>query len=355
MKRHRVFALVLFLCVLIPASAAAQISGISSPSGFSGKETLVTFQGASSTRVSTVNGVTLSYGSSTDIGCSGDPSARPFGPQEITSCDTATPFNGQPITMAFASPMNRFALELRHNLCNAQATLQFYRGQTSVGTAQTVPSQPMQPGNVCGPSAFSFNGYQSVQPFDRIVLAGPGNGYLKIDNLRFESTAPPPPVITTLPNPSSFSATATLITFQGVQNITTTVSGATFSRGGSSGVRCGMFSDPRPFGPQDPMGCDNDQPFTGAPINISLAANVTRIAFEAAFNGCGATATIEFFNGGTVVGTAQQSAAAPARPDGGCSPAGWIFAGFQTTTPFNRIRITGPGNGYVRIDNVRFE
>jgi hypothetical protein len=354
MNRCRTLVYTLVLVVIAPAYATAQITPISSPAGFSGRETLLTFEGAFGTQVSTLNGVTFSYGPVNYLRCREDPATRPFGPQEPTICDTSTPFNGQPITMVFASPMSRLGFELRHNLCNAQATVQFYRAQTLIGTGQTPVSQPQQPGNICGPAAWGFAGFESAAPFDRVVLTAPGNGYLRIDNVRFESTAPPTPIITPIASPAGFSGSATLITFEGAQNRTSTLSGVVFSRGVDY-VRCGMFSERRPFGPQEPMGCDNDQPFSGVPITMSFPAQINRVAFETAFNVCGSTATVQLFLGDALVGTVQTPPVPPRPSDGGCSPAGWVFVGFQSTAPFNRVVLTGPPNGYVRIDNLRFE
>ena len=63
---------------------------------------------------------------------------------------------------------------------------------------------------------------------------------------------------------------------------------------------------------------------------------------------------MNLFLGDALIGTVQ-TPPVPAGSDGGCSPAGWVFAGFQSTAAFNRVVLTGPSNGYVRIDTLRFE
>ena len=351
MDRRRVLVGALALCVFAPPLARAQVTPIDTPQGFSGRETLITFEGqgiVGPPSVSSLDGVTFATGSTPYLDLALDPDPRPFGPQEPRT--VGNPTSGAPVSLAFASPMTRLGFELRYNGCNQRAQVEFYRGQTPVGTAQT----PLSPADPCvSPAGWVFAGFASATPFDRVLVRAPVPPYVRLDNIRFENAAPPSVVVTPLPNPSTFSAQARLITFEGADNRTSTMGGVSFSRGVND-VRCGMFTEPRPFGPQEPMGCDNDQPFDGTPVTIVLPSPATRIAFETAYNGCGETVTVAFLNGTAQIGTAQGPPSG-SKPGNNCSPGNWVFVGFQVTAPFDRIRITGPVSGYVRVDNLRFE
>jgi hypothetical protein len=352
-----VLAVTLVLC-LTPAPALSQITPIANPQGFSSSVTLVTFEGQGSRMppvISSLGGV--SFSSSYDymsLGNDGDP--RPFGPDEGLSVDNRGA--SEPVTLRFASPITRLAFVTRINGCNQRATVQFFSGAASVGSGQSGPSQPVtsDPRDTCSPGKWIWVGFESAQPFDRVVINAPTNGYASLDNIRFESVAPPPPpppvVVTPMANPSAFSASATLVTFQNANDITvSSMSGATFSAGSQNYVSVGMDPAPRPFGPADPKTIDN-RPGFSQPITIAFAAPATKLAFEVSHNGCAETVLVEFLAGTNVIGSGRTPASAPGS---NCSPGGFVFGGFQLSAPFDRVRITGPVNGYLRIDNVRFE
>lgn len=349
---------VLLLSLAAPVIAAAQITTIANPQGFSGRETLITFEGQGSSgppRITTLGGVTFSQGGTPYVSLGSDGSPRVFDPQDPIVIDNRDTL--QPVTLAFASPATRLGFEIQINGCGAHATVQFFRGNTAIGSAQTGPSErqnPSEPRDTCSPGKWIFAAYNSAQRFDRAVISGPTNGLARLDNIRLEDATPTPPTITALPNPNSFTAGATLITFQGLSNpAITALSGATFSAGSTTYVSLGMDDRARPFGPPDPMTIDN-RPAFSQPIRIQFASPVTRIAFEVSHNGCGETVQVEFFSGTTSLGSAR-TPASPAMPGNNCSPGYFVFGGFQLTAPFDSIRLTGPTNGYLRIDNLRFE
>jgi hypothetical protein len=302
--------------------------------------------------------VTFAQGTTAHADIAQDGYRRQFDPQESRNIDNRT--TSQPFALGFASPITRVGFEVRFNTCGSRATVQFFRGGTSVGSAQSGPSMAPEgedPVN-CSPARWLFAAFESSQPFDRIVISVP-LGFMKLDNIRFENVAPPPPVpvFTPLANPSSFSAQATLITFEG-QGISgpptiASLSGATFAGGSTAYVSIGMDDRPRPFGPADPKVVDN-RPSNSQPISIAFAAPVTRVGFESVYNGCGETVLVEFFSGGTLIGSARTPPSGT-MPNNNCSPGNFVFAGFQSNVAFDRIRLTAPVNGYLRLDNLRFE
>src|SRR5262245_21406957 len=96
----------------------------------------------------------------------------------------------------------------------------------------------------------------------------------------------PPPEVDAIASPSGFSGGESLITFEGESGPVSSVGGVSFRQNGLP-VRLGLDCDARPFGPGDCSVVDNDQPFSGAPIEVELASPATRFAFEARFNGDG--------------------------------------------------------------------
>jgi len=157
--------------------------------------------------------------------------------------------------------------------------------------------------------------------------------------------------ITTFYDPSSFSGTETVLTFQGASEPLSEYNGVSFSQNGA-GVGLVNDGDTRPFGPQESTAIDNDvNPFTGLPIEITFPSALLKVAFESRFNGYGQGLTVSFYAGDALVGTGTSQAPT----DTSTSPNGWIFTGFDSLVPFDRIVVAGPNNGYVRIDNVRFE
>ena len=352
---------VLFVSLAVPRLVSGQITGIANPQGFSASATLITFEGqgiVGPPTVASLSGVTFSQGSIAYVSVGMETTPRQFDPQETRVVDNRDTL--QPVTLAFAAPMTRLGFEIEINGCGARATVQFFRGGAQVGSAQTGPSQPQDPTNprdTCSPGRWIFAAYESAQFFDRAVIAGPTNGMVRLDNIRFENAMPPPPVVTALANPSSFTPAATLITFQG-QGVSgpptiTTLSGATFASGSQTYVSIGMDDRARPFGPADPTVVDN-RPAFSQPITITFASPQTRVAFESAYNGCSETVLVEFFSGSTAVASARTPPSGT-MPGNNCSPGNFVFAGFQVSVPFDRIRLTAPVSGYLRLDNLRFE
>lgn len=177
--------------------------------------------------------------------------------------------------------------------------------------------------------------------------------------------------ITPINNPGAFAPSHTLQQFEspffgpqanwGGVNITW--------KGGNPAVKK-TFCGSRPYGP---VTCptppatntiDNQDPFTGnfgGLVVIDFPSPINMFSIEAAYNFIGSKMKVEFYSGGgaTLVGTAFGPPAPPAE-DGGGAPAGWVFIGFHSVTPFNRLVlnanfVTFTPSGYMRLDNLRYD
>jgi hypothetical protein len=136
---------------------------------------------------------------------------------------------------------------------------------------------------------------------------------------------------------SAFPGSATLITFDGLSGPVSNVGGVTFSHGSNPFVHAGSSGY-----------VDNDIPFDGQPITIDFGALEDIVGGDLSFNGPG-TLAITFFAGATNLGTGTVDS-------GACStsPCPFVFGAFESSVDFDRVTLTGPLNGYVRLDNLEF-
>lgn len=172
-KTLAVIALMSISCAVVaPANAAILNIGIGS---FSGGETVVPLgssQGYS-------DGDTA-FGALTITRLNGDPSNV-----TLNGLDNDQPFDGQAFEILFPSGFNKFGFIARFNSNGSTtAAVEFFQGATSLGTAQTIAAPAGSPGTT------PFTGFASTSAFDRVVITGPGNGYLELREPRYEVPAP---------------------------------------------------------------------------------------------------------------------------------------------------------------------
>jgi hypothetical protein len=196
-------ALALGLCAAGPARA--DIIVLTNPNQFSGSETVLTFAGVQPFQnVTSYQGVGFQLvGAPAGTGPSGafDPSPpRQFGPPEGTIIQTLFEPAGAPardLQITFPSSVNRVGFELKTSTTplGNNISISLLSGGSLVD-AFTLP----QAGTG---QQYLFYGFQSTNPFDQVVLRGPGDNdrRLALDNLRFE-LAPGSVVGAAVPEPS---------------------------------------------------------------------------------------------------------------------------------------------------------
>lgn len=102
-----------------------------------------------------------------------------------TYIDNVSPFTGAPISITLPFATNRFAVDASFNSDNSFANLTFLLGPTIVGTA-LLNGGPFS----SSPNPFVFGGFESTAAFDRVIIGGPSNGYLRLDNVRYAIPTP---------------------------------------------------------------------------------------------------------------------------------------------------------------------
>jgi hypothetical protein len=164
--------------------------------------------------------------------------------------------------------------------------------------------------------------------------------------------------IVQLANPNQFTSNATLLTFQGVnafQNVTSFggVGFQTLGVGPGVGISGAMDpTPPREFGPSERT-ILNQYLFGTQGIQLTLPAAESRLAFEAwTFPNAGGKLSIQLFAGGNSVGSILLDNRETAQ---NISAAKYLFYGIQSSDPFDRVILRGPGDGRISLDNLRFE
>ena len=174
----------------------------------------------------------------------------------------------------------------------------------------------------------------------------------------FLNPSPARAQLTPIAHPSAFSNhPQLLVTFFGLeQQYVPEQNGVKFTHNGLP-ARLGFDCLPHPYGPtrctQAGLASDEDlfnQGPAGAPLEIQLPFLTTRAAFEVAFHvhGPNQFTVVTFLRGDTVVGTANT----PAWSDTGRY--NWFFVGWESTEPFDRIRLTPPWVA-IALDNLRVD
>lgn len=164
--------------------------------------------------------------------------------------------------------------------------------------------------------------------------------------------------LTPISHPSAFNNhPQLLVTFFGLkQQFVPEQNGVKFTHNAQP-ARLGFDCLPHPYGPtrctQPGTASDEilfNQGPAGAPLEIELPFLTTRAAFEVAFHvhGLNQSTVVTFLRGDTVVGTANT----PAWSDTGRY--NWFFVGWDSTEPFDRIRLTPPWVA-IALDNLRVD
>lgn len=175
-------------------SAEASFILLTNPGQFSGRESLLTFEGIQPFQnVTTYHGVGFQQvGAPPGTGLEGafDPSPpREFGPPEGTIIQTL--LGALPTTRAardaqitFPGPINRLAFELE-TVTPGDILISLFSSGVQVELF-AIPAR--------GPGAYFFYGFETTELFDQAVLRGPGDSDRRIvmDNLRFEAGVPAP-------------------------------------------------------------------------------------------------------------------------------------------------------------------
>lgn len=189
---------VLGLLALAPRGQAAII--LTNPNQFSGNEQLVTFQGINPFEIITPDkalGVIFQYavtGAGVQAASDGL-TPREFGPSEAAVLNQFQ-VGTAGIEITFPLDVDRVGFEFRPNPnLGGVLTISLFEGTTSVESF-TIPNRaPPLPA-----TTYLFYGFETTQPFDRLVLVGPGDGRFALDNLRFEQAG-----VAAIPEPSSLA------------------------------------------------------------------------------------------------------------------------------------------------------
>lgn len=181
---------------------------LTNPNQLSGNEKVVTFQGVNPFEILTpakTLGVDFRYAvTGGGIQAAFDPgSPREFGPAEGTILNQFM-FGTAGIEITFPLAVDRVGFELRPNPNQGGVlTLSLFDGASLVESF-TIP-------NRAPVTSYLFYGFETTQPFDRVVLVGPGDGRFGLDNARFERAG-----VAAIPEPSSLALLGTGVVGLGV-------------------------------------------------------------------------------------------------------------------------------------------
>jgi len=198
-NRMETLVMVRIKCVLVATVAIAvfllieqtgfSLSVLSSPSDFSGSETVIDFEGLGLTQGNELSSNIGGVGFRLDTGSGPrftllDETLRQFGPVGFAAIETFDVNNGgvdHALTIDFGTTINRVAFELRLNPLNT-VTVDF---QIMSG-GQLVDKVTFNPST----TRFAWMGWEVASGFDEIVIDATAtvntNETIRIDNLRFE-------------------------------------------------------------------------------------------------------------------------------------------------------------------------
>ncbi len=179
----------LTLLMGISGTAQATVIALTGFGDFGPGATQLTFAGVANGALSNHGGVTFSVGASTgNVGTDGTPGRTgPSDAQYVDNVFSQTGYYYSPLALSFSGPIGMVGFEARTNSPDALTlTAQLISNNNLVGTISYAA-----PGN----SNWSFYGFSSTVAFDRLVIdpANNANGYIRIDNLTFQSTSVPEP------------------------------------------------------------------------------------------------------------------------------------------------------------------